>query len=198
MLRLTIAAAAFLALILPAAASAKGPTEGSISGPGFSKVVNVLNDGAGGSAGGNLTQESGFFPAAYGQSPDPILHRKPSGPLGPHYTIVWKVPSGGSATYRIRQDLYPYARGGAVTFTKPGQPIFGTTTRGGWYRDPELKRTLVGLGLASTAPRGSSGSNGRDWTLVGALALAGAVAAAALVLRRRQHGREAPLPASET
>jgi hypothetical protein len=82
MTRLTLAVAAFAALALPAAALAKGPTEGSISGPGFSKVVKVLYDGGGGSAGDNLTQESGFFPAAFGQSPDPMLHRKPAGPLG--------------------------------------------------------------------------------------------------------------------
>jgi hypothetical protein len=195
MFRLSIVFA-LAALALPTVASAKGPSEGSISGPGFAKVVKVLNDGGGGSAGDNLTQESGFFPAAYGQSPDPMLHGKPAG-LGPRYTIAWKVPSGGSAIFRIRQDLYPYARGGAVTFTKPGQPIFGTHTRGGWYRDAELKRTLVGLGLASTAPRGSSGSSSRNWTLAGALALVGAVGAATLVLRRRQRGRQAPLPASE-
>ena len=183
------------ALALPAAALAKGPTEGSITGPGFSKTVKVLYDGGGGSAGDNLTQQSGFFPAAYGQSPDPMLDRKPTGSLGPRYAIVWKVPSGGSTTYRIRQDLYPYARGGAVTFTKPGQLIFGTSTRGGWYRDRELKRTLVGLGLASTAPRGSAGSSGATWTLVGALAAVGAVFAAVFVLWRRQRGRQSPVPA---
>ena len=104
MTRLTLAAAALAALALPTAASAKGPTEGSISGPEFSKVVKVLYDGGGGSAGDNLTQASGFFPAAFGQSPDPMLHRKPAGPLGPRYTIAWKVPGGGG-------DDVPYPAG---------------------------------------------------------------------------------------
>jgi len=181
------------ALAVPAAALAKGPTEGSISGPGFSKVVKVLYDGGGGSPGDNLTQHGGFFPAAYGQSPDPMLHGKPAGPLGPRYTIAWKGPSGGGGMFRIRQDLYPYARGGAVTFTKPGQPIFGTTTRGGWFRDPQLKRTLVGLGLASTAPSGDSGFN---YTLVLGLAAAGVLVVALLLLVRRQRGQRSPSTSS--
>src|SRR5262245_45046959 len=149
MIRLTFVAAIAAALLVPAVASAKGPTEAAISGPGFSKQIKVLYDGSGGTPGGDLTQQSGFFPAAFGQSPDPMLHRRPAH-LGPRYTLVWKVPGG--ATFRVRQDVYPYARDGAVTYMKPGQPIFDMTTRGGWYRDPQLKRTLVGLGLSAQAP----------------------------------------------
>ena len=193
MIRLTLIAATFAALVLPAVASAKGPTEGSVSGPGFSKVVKVLYDGGGGSAGDNLTQESGFFPAAFGQSPDPMLHSKPAGPLGPRYTIAWTGPGGGGGMFHIRQDLYPYARGGAVTYTKPGQPIFGATTRGGWYRGPALKRTLVGMGLAATAPSDSDGTN---WTLIGSLLAVGAVGAVILVLWLRHRGQRSPSTSS--
>ncbi len=193
MTRLTLAAAALAALALPTAASAKGPTEGSISGPGFSKVVKVLYDGGGGSAGDNLTQASGFFPAAFGQSPDPMLHVKPAGPLGPRYAVAWKVPGGSGTTFRIRQDLYPYARGGAVTYTKPGQPIFGMSTRGGWYRDPQLKRTLVSLGLPTSAPSDGSGFN---YTLVFGLIGAGLLGAAALLFVRRQWGQRSPSTSS--
>ena len=179
------------ALAVPAAALAKGPSEGSISGPGFSKTVKVLNDGGGGSPGDNLTQASGFFPAAFGQSPDPMLPRKPAGRLGPVYTVTWTVP--GNGTHRIRQELYPYAQGGAVSYTKAGQPIFGATARGGWYRDPNLKRTLVGLGLPASAPSGSGRTN---WTLIGALAAAGAVMLAALGLWGRQRGQRSPSTSS--
>ena len=181
------------ALAVPAAASAKGPSEGSISGPGFSKVVKVLYDGGGGSPGDNLAQESGFFPAAFGQSPDPMLHRKPAGPLGPRYTIAWKVPGGGGETFRFRQDVYPYARGGAVSFTKPGQPIFGASARGGWYRGPALKRTLVALGLPRSAPSDGSGVN---YALVFGLAAAGLLGVTALVLVRRQRGQRSPSTSS--
>jgi hypothetical protein len=183
------------ALAVPAAASAKGPAEGSISGPGFSKTVKVLYDGGGGSPGDNLTQQSGFFPAAFGQSPDPMLHHKPAGRLGPRYTVAWKVPGGGGMTFHIRQDLYPYAQGGAVSYTKPGQPIFDMGTRGGWYRDAALRRTLVSLGLPASAPSDGSGLN---YPLVLGLAAVGLLAAAmlVLVLVRRQRGQRSPSTSS--
>jgi hypothetical protein len=181
------------ALAVPAAASAKGPTEGSISGPGFVKTFKVTGDGSGGTLGGDLTQASGFFPAAFGRSPDPMLHRRPAS-LGPRYTIVWSVPTGSGSPDRIRQVLYPYAKGGAVTYMKPGQPIFYGTTRGGWYRDAGLKRTLVSLGLPATAP---SASNGTSWTLPTGLAAAALVAVAALLLFwRRQRGQRSPSTSS--
>jgi hypothetical protein len=174
------------ALALPAAALAKGPSEGTISGPGFSKTVKVLNDGGGGTPGDNLAQAAGYFPAAFGQQPDPMLHRKPSGSLGPSYTVVWTVP--GNAGRRIRQVLYPYAKGGGVSYTKPDQPIFGMGTHGGWYRDTGLKRTMVALGLPAQAP---SSSDDFDWILVAGLAL-GAVAIVSLVVLRRQRGQRSP------
>ena len=192
MIRLSFAAAVLVALALPALAAAKGPTAASISGPGFSKTVIVRYDGSGGTPGGDLTQQAGFFPAAFGQSPDPMLHRRPAD-LGPRYTVVWKVPGAGSRE-RLQQDLYPYARGGAVTFMKPGQPIFDMTTRGGWYRDPQLKRTLVGLGLASQAP--SASATGTNWTLIGALAATGAVVILAMAFWWRQRGQRSPSTSS--
>jgi hypothetical protein len=186
MFRLTILLV-LAALVVPAAASAKGPTEATISGPGFNKTIDVLGDGSGPGAGGDLTEESGFFPGAYGQSPDPMRHRRPAGSLGPRYTIVWKVPAGEGVTSRIRQDLYPYARGGAVTYMKPGQPIFGMTTPGGWYANPELKRTLISVGLPRVAPGRTSGTN---FALMAGLGIPGALAAAgvAIVLAKRRRG----------
>jgi hypothetical protein len=185
MIRASFAVAAIAALVVPALAAAKGPTAVSISGQGLTKTVKVLYDGSGGSPGDALTQAAGFFPSAFGQSPDPMLHRRPAGPLGPRYTVVWKVPGG--AIYRVRQVLYPYARGGAVAYMKPGQPIFDMTTRGGWYRNPELKRTLVRLGLPAKAPAASS--TGPDYALLAGIGIPGALVAAgvALVLQRRRH-----------
>jgi hypothetical protein len=188
MFRLTIAFV-LAALALPAAAAAKGPSEGTISGPAFAKTFKVLYDGGGGSPGDNLSQASGFFPAAFGQSPDPMLQGNPSGPLGPRYAVVWTVPGNGGSP--IRQELYPYARGGSVSFTRPGQPIFGASTRGGWYRDTGLRRTMVALGLPAKAP---SSSAGFDWLLVAAIGV-GALALAALVFRR-QRGQRSPSTSS--
>ena len=184
---------ALAALAVPTAAMAKGPTEGTISGPEFSKTVKVLYDGGGGSPGDNLTQASGFFPAAFGQSPSPMLERKPSGPRGPRYIVVWKVPNGGGENYHLRQQLYPYARGGAVSYTKPGQSIFGATSQGGWYRDAGLKATLVALGLPKQAP---SSSSGPSLALIAGVAAAAVLAAVAVVALVRQRGQRSPSSSS--
>jgi len=192
MFRLSIAIV-LAALALPTAALAKGPTEGSISGPGFVKTFKVTGDGSGGTLGGDLTQTAGFFPAAFGQSPDPMLHRRPA-VLGPSYTIVWTVPAGNGSPDHIRQVVYPYAKGGAVTYMKPGQPIFDMTTHGGWYGDTALKRTLVRLGLPAEAP--SASSDRTSWTLPAGLGAAVLVAVALLLFWRRQRGQRSPSTSS--
>jgi len=194
MTRLTLVAAVLAVLALPAAALAKGPSEGTISGPGFVKTFKVSGDGSPGTLGGDLTQTTGFFPAAFGQSPDPMLHRKPAA-LGPSYTIVWTVPTGNGAPDRLRQVVYPYAKGGGVTYMKPGQPIFDMTTQGGWYRNPDLKRTLVSLGLPAKAP--SASSDGTSWTLPAGLGAAALLlVAAGLLFWHRQRGQRSPSTSS--
>jgi hypothetical protein len=193
MIRLTLAAAAVAALVLPGLAAAKEPTHATISGAGFHKTIS-MREGPdySSSAIGRLSTDSGFFPSAVGQSPDPMLHARPAGPLGPRYRIVWTVPAG--ETHLITQDVYPYAKGGAVAYTRPGQPIFSSTTIGGWYRNPALKRTLVSLGLPATAPSAGSGTN---YALVAVLAAAAVLAAGALlVLVRRQRGQRSPSTSS--
>ena len=182
-----VLAALALALLLPTAAAAKGPSEASITGGSLSKTLKLAGNGeTDGTPLGQLTMEAGFFPAAYGQSPDPMLQRKPTGPLGTRYTIAWKVPGGGSAMFRIRQDLYPYARGGAVTYMRPNQPIFGMGTRGGWYRAYGLKRTLIKQGLPAHAT--GSGSSGSNLALLAGIGIPGALVltGAAFFLRRRK------------
>jgi hypothetical protein len=194
MFRLSIAIV-LAALALPAAALAKGPTEGTISGAGFVKTFKVSGDGSPGTLGGDLTQAAGFFPAAFGQSPDPMLHRKPTAALGAAYAIVWTVPTGNGTPDRIRQVVYPYAKGGGVTYMKPGQPIFDMTTRGGWYRNPDLKRTLVSLGLPAKAP--SASADGTSWTLPAGLGAAALLLlAAGLLFWHRQRGQRSPSTSS--
>jgi hypothetical protein len=88
MIRLTLAAAAVAALVLPGLAAAKEPTHATISGAGFHKTIS-MREGPdySSSAIGRLSTDSGFFPSAVGQSPDPMLHARPAGPLGPRYRI---------------------------------------------------------------------------------------------------------------
>ena len=68
---------------------------------------------------------------------------------------------------------------------KPGQPIFGMTTRGGWFRAYGLKRLLPQQGLPTRAPSGSSGSN---LALLAGIGIPGALvlSGTAMFFRRRR------------
>src|SRR5262245_42998456 len=193
----TIAAAALAAaLALPATAASKGPESATMSGPGISGALPIRGNGEGdpGTPLGALTQDGGFFPLVFGQSPDPTLRSRPTGDLGPAYRVVFVVP-GPSGRSRLVMTVYPYATGGPVTHMRPLQSFWGgETTYGGWYRAPaSLKTTLVGVGLPPTPPAPSSDdgfwwSNGA-FASVGAAALLGLalLMGAALAVRRR-HG----------
>jgi hypothetical protein len=169
------------ALLAPAAL-AKGPSEASITGPGLSKTITFkgMDDAS------RLTEYAGVFPAVFGQTPSPMLRGRPAGKLGPKYTIRYVVPGGNSQTFHLTQDLYPYAVAGAVTYMKPGQPIFGARTTGGWYpAGAALKELLVHAGLPKSTPRASSGTN---FALVAGIGIPGALvlAGAALLVARRR------------
>jgi hypothetical protein len=189
MTRFSLALAALAAaLLIPATALAKGPSAASISGPGLGKAITVSGSEAPGSPLMQLAMNVGFFPAAFGQEPDPMLPGRPSGKLGPKYTIRYLVPGGGRPghvqMFHITQDLYPYAAAGAVTYMKPGQKIFDFTTRGGWFRGYALKQTLVRKGLPARAPKASSNRNLA--VLVGAPIIVLLAGGAAFAARRRR------------
>lgn len=170
------------AALLAPTALAKGRSEASITGPGLSKpiVFKGMDDAT------KLTEYTGVFPASFGQSPDPMLQGRPAGKLGARYTIRYVVPGPNSTTFRLSQDVYPYARGGAVTYMKPGQAIFDSKTIGGWYpAGNALKYFLIRAGLPGTAPRTSSSTN---FVLVAGIGVPGALvlAGAALLVARRR------------
>src|SRR2546427_11996885 len=79
-MRTLVLLGALVALAIPVAALAKGPSSASISGPGMSRALAVAGDGeVTGNALGSLAQTSGFFPQMFGQTPDPILAARPAG-----------------------------------------------------------------------------------------------------------------------
>jgi hypothetical protein len=185
---------AIAALALPAAALGKGPSEAVINGPGAGG-----GDGGGGGitfkgccAPGtptmNLAEGAGFFPAVFEQQPNPMLDERPKGDLGPKYTITYTVPGPEGETWTIKQDLYPYAPSGPVTYMKPGQEIFQVPggTRGGWFQaTPLLKQTLVSAGLPSSAPAGSDNSWSMPTLTLSAFTVLLFTLVAAVILRRR-------------
>jgi hypothetical protein len=181
-----------VALVLPAAALGKGPTAASLDGPGGPGGITFSGYGeSSGTSLGDLTQQAGFFPAVFGQQPDPMLQDRPKGDLGPRYTITYTLPGANNGTDAIRQDVYPYAKPAPVTYMEPGQEIFDTKTRGGWFQaEPVLKQTLVAAGLPSTAPAAPSSSELPTALLPLLTAVLLVVVATAIVIRRR--ARPAP------
>jgi hypothetical protein len=190
------------ALVLAASAQAKGPVAATIDGPGTGGGISIGGNGEPGSGAplGNLSDQSGLFPAAFEQTPSPMLADRPTGDLGTRYTITYRLPGPDGRDYLLRQDVYPYAKGGPVTYTRPGQSFFETErTVGGWFRaSPALKDTLVKAGLPaqeggrpSDAPRptpaGDGGTGLADlWPAFMVALVIGLTVIISLLMRRRE------------
>jgi len=193
MLARTLAALA-AALVLPAAALAKGPLEATVSGPGLEGAVPVRGDGEGGTGTplGRLVESAGFFPLAFGQDPDPTTASRPTGELGPAYTVRFGVPGPDGKDSILVETTYPYAKP-PVSYMAPGQRFFGSQqTHGGWLLATDgLKPLLVELGLPESAPSagGDDGLLGSDADTLAVAAVVAVglalVAGAALLVARR-------------
>ena len=183
---------AIAALAVPSIALGKGPSAASIDGPGAGGGISFTGDEGSGPL-GDLTEQSGFFPAVFDQRPDPMVSSRPKGDLGPKYTITYTVPGPDNDVFTIHQDVYPYATPAPVTYLKPGQKIFDMETRGGWFQaDSRLKETLVSAGLPARAPTASSEESSFPIDVVGVLAAALLLATATtLVVRRRMRPAQA-------
>lgn len=172
-------------LAIPSIAAAKGPDQATITGPGLDTPLSISGTEGSGDL-GLLVQGVGFFPAAFDQSPDPMLDQQPSVRLGPRYEIVYRVPGPHSVADTLRQDLYPYAVGGPLSYMKPGQPFWEQETRGGWYRGTSaLKRMLVRAGLPARAPASKS-STARATRIAAAAGIGVAFAGICLLALRRR------------
>ena len=143
-------AAVVVALVLPALATAKGPSSASITGKGLERTLTIGGDGeALGTQLGALTMRSGFFAQMFGQTPDPTLRTRPAGTLGPRYTVIYVVPGPNDIQSRVVQRVYPFAKPVALSYMKPGQPFWESDrTHGGWYKASlALKRILIRAGV---------------------------------------------------
>jgi hypothetical protein len=194
-MRITLVVTVFAAsLVLPAAASAKGPDYALISGPGISGSIRIDGDGEGGTRTplGALATYAGFATQVFGHHPnDPTTNERPEGALGARYRVVYSVPTP-TGRRSIAADIYPFATPNPLTYMTPGQPFFdGMATHGGWYVAPTaVRRTLVEAGLPGV-PSGPTGSHIWRWSGLAVLGLAALVLAAGLFSRRRP----APVPA---
>jgi hypothetical protein len=183
------------------AALGKGPIQATIDGAGLDSPLQIGSWDNWGEDDAlapqqpimQLAEAAGFFAAAFGQDPDHVLARRPSGALGPRYVIEYGVPGPENDRFVIVQHLYPYAEPDPVTYMPPGQPLFETNgTRGGWFvATATLEELLVDAGLPASDPTTGAPGDDSRWTVLGPLlvlaviALSGALAFS-LVRRRPQ------------
>lgn len=192
-----LAGAAIVAGALPAQAKVAGVA--SINGPGLGGGISMRgNDGAG------YPPVSGLFEESNGMS------QAPTTVLGPRYVsrYVVREPDGPPP---VVQYLYPYAEGGPLVYTPPGQEWIGGadgTAASGWFRmNPDLLEALIARGLPETSPVAldapsaeeqpqpahATSPSGIVWAviLLAGLLLAGLLVAGAVAGRRRATLRRA-------
>lgn len=207
------AVAGLIVAVVATPASAKGADQATITGPGLAKPIVVGGDGEPGSTEGlgQLSEGGGLYTAVFG--PDsgmgqPLTEKAPAGDLGPKYQISFRIPGGNPQPDVLKQDLYPMAPNGPVTYTAPGQVVFDGRSHGGWYQGPAslvavLKQLGVPIGAplselspatsgpATSAADVSSGADvapsGTPWMLIAGIIAAVLVvtAGATLLIRRR-------------
>jgi hypothetical protein len=153
-------AAMALALAVAGPAAAKGAiTEANINGPGLGGGSGSLRGGGGMRIDAPATDrmwESGIMDdtkkdavSEFGLTPTD---------LGPKYLVTYRFDFGaGTLDDLIQQELYPYAKGGPVTYTPPGQHFsseeFDAPLSSGWWQsEPGFLQFLVENGLPATNP----------------------------------------------
>jgi hypothetical protein len=131
--------------LVPTPADAKGAKDVTVSGPGLAMPIRLDNGGDFGGSANRLWQASGLLV----QTPDRVTPNVPQkGALGPRYLATFQWLVGPQETAPIRQELYPFADAGAVSYTPPRQRGLHVSSRSGWYRaGPELTLLLVAAGV---------------------------------------------------
>jgi len=145
-------------LTVPTTAFAKGPTIAVITGSGLKGggvTLRGMGEPGSGAKLGDLAEQSGLFSAMFGAASDGhILPVKPSVALGAHFVVVYTIPNGDPKPAKVTMDLYPYAPGGPVSYTRPGPPVFSgqEPLAGQWFQGPtSLRDLLVSVGLPDEA-----------------------------------------------
>jgi hypothetical protein len=139
-------AATIFAVAWPA--SAKGPGEAWVSGPGLDGEVVVgfatTPDIA------EFVEGTRVWTAPFGRTE--VTTEAPTNTLGPRYLVTY-VMGARRGDVDLVQHVYPYATGGPVVYTPAGQRLWDNQrTTGGWFRaSHRLTRAFLALGLPSTA-----------------------------------------------
>jgi hypothetical protein len=188
MARLSLAAlvTALLGALVPSPASAKGPIEASLEGPGleaplpFGWTHGGADDDPRRAPFEHVALATGLLTAVFA---DASVERfdtasrslrlaRPQGDLGPKYTLTHRFEGPGGM--EIVQDVYPYAEPRPVLFIAP---------RSWFVAAPELRQALVEAGLPPDRP---SREHDLLWAFAPVLAaMVAALLGGALAMRRR-------------
>jgi hypothetical protein len=146
---------------LASPAGAKGVSSASFTGPGLPPGGIRLHVGPHDPKASAMFFQTGAFSVHQGAAPwaeglDRADLRAP---------YVMTVTPDWDANATVRLIVYPYARGGAWTYTAPGQSMGGDTVDAGWWKvgdrligsdNPQVavrfRSFLVSLGFPQTAP----------------------------------------------
>jgi hypothetical protein len=152
-------------MVLAGPALAKGPGEAPlgellIAGPGLATPIQLEGHLAFGPFGEEMTAPdsnsrdlsafvlgSGLIPSDTG-----YFGGEPEGDLGPRYSVTATIFGPDAAT--VRQDLYPFAKGGPLFFNPPGQEgFYGSRLASAWWYPPaQVMTILTRHGLPLTPP----------------------------------------------
>jgi len=134
---------ALLALV-PGTAHAKGAQDVTVTGPGLAQPLAFATP----EVASELAQEAGLYEGLFGTSNEALAASAPRGELGPRYVAEYRL-AGPDDPVEVRQELYPFAVGGAVTYTPPGQRSFESEpSPGGWFAaGSALTDLLVAAGV---------------------------------------------------
>ena len=185
-------------------ATAKGPSQGIITGPGLAGPIRLREPGARpiGADLARVVNLSGFFVGAWGDHDQHRLAQRPVGYLGPRYTITYSMGLSDRDSDKIVQYVYPFAEPVPITHMPPKQTYWDNyETVGAWYAARiGLRKTLIGLGLPAPIAALRSAGTGTATALVAphegsiptgflAASLAAVLAFAVIVMRRHPLGR---------
>jgi hypothetical protein len=198
-------------------ALAKGADGATITGPDLAApIVLDLGEPGSGERLSQLADGSGLYLAMFGGSEAALdlLSAPPAGQLGPKYEIAYHVPGSGAPGELVRQELYPLASVGPVTYTEPGQAVFDVPAAGGWYVAPaSFARLLDRLGVPVAAAQAQPDQPGSQqevaaaapadpapraaWVGIVIAAVSGVLLllASAVIVRRRLHAVRRGTPA---
>jgi len=159
---LSMAALAAVLFAIPVAAVAKAslPTAATIHGNDLAAPITLRGNAEpySGTDLAILVQHGGLLAAMFLPRQEAgLIPNPPSSDLGARYAVTYLIPRAAGGPAKLRQDLYPYAAGGPVTYTPAGQlGAEGRRVQAGWWQaTPGFRVSLISLGLPDRPARGA-------------------------------------------